>query len=477
MINWHPESYVGSELMNRSLHKPAAALWLTGVLAILFGGILSLSAQPDASAPARRWLFIVETSKSMKPRANSTLTQVEELLGTSMGSQLTAGDTIGLWTFNERLHTGEVPLQGWSEVTASDIQMSLMSFLNTYKYEKRGNLAAILPAVTGVAKNSEFITILLITDGQDKIQGTPFDDVINTAYDRWKVEQQHNKRAIITMLRAQRGVFTDYSVAPIPWPIQFPPLPPAPPVVVPPKPTPKPPPPMLPAEHFSGKKPQPAAPPPASTNIVFTNAVPTITTNPPAAILSAPIIPSGDTNPSVRVVSSGETLTPPDGMIQTGTNFVPSTKPPEAIHAPITHTAPLTNAASQVADTSSQSPAQFAPTQPPVTASPIAAVPAAPSPGTTPRTITPPALPPVRLPVQAAPAAPPAQTATITFPESGGQENVIWIAGLVLMGLCAGAVVLALLRSRSRPEASSITRSLELDEHHSRAHQIVHFFV
>ena len=59
-----------------------------------------------------RYLFIFDTSSSMKKRLPAVKKTLTSMLATSMGGQLHTGDTIGVWTFNQDLYPGDVPLQG-----------------------------------------------------------------------------------------------------------------------------------------------------------------------------------------------------------------------------------------------------------------------------------------------------------------------------------------------------------------------------
>src|ERR1700712_1643130 len=76
-------------------------------------------AQPSSAVvrPANRWLLIVETSRAMAPRAEAITKSVGDLLRSGMNGQLRAGDSVGLWTYNNELHAGEFPLQTWSPET------------------------------------------------------------------------------------------------------------------------------------------------------------------------------------------------------------------------------------------------------------------------------------------------------------------------------------------------------------------------
>src|SRR5262249_17688650 len=70
------------------------------ILAVLLTAILPLSVNgqtnspTSAGPPANRYLLLVETSHSMKPRKDAVLKTVRELLSSRMGGDFRAGDTL-----------------------------------------------------------------------------------------------------------------------------------------------------------------------------------------------------------------------------------------------------------------------------------------------------------------------------------------------------------------------------------------------
>ena len=241
------------------------------------GSAQPLPAQTNASPgalPVNRFLLIVETSHEMQRRSDVTLQTVNALIASRMRGQLRLNDSIGVWTFNEALYTGKLPLQEWSEGGRTAIASKIFDFLQEQKYEKQGQLDKLMPAVLKVVKNSQFITVILISDGSQEMHGTPFDDQINQRYKQWTAQQQKSRMPFVTVLRAQRGQFTNYSVTAAPWPVDMPPLPeelvkpkapPSLPVVSAPKPAP---PPMAPPLIISGRKPAPAPAVTTNTSLV-----------------------------------------------------------------------------------------------------------------------------------------------------------------------------------------------------------------
>jgi hypothetical protein len=203
-------------------------LFAFGLLALLaFPG--ALCGQTNvARSIGNRFLIMVETSASMGSRKEGTLKALSDLLASGMQGQLRDGDTIGLWTFDQDLHAGRFPLQHWSGQDKGAAAGRLLSFVNGQKCEGQANLDKALMPLQRVLKNSASLTVILISDGEDKIHGTPFDDPINAYYTRWHKEQQKARLPFVTVLRAKAGQLTDYSVTAAPWPLEMPEPPPEP---------------------------------------------------------------------------------------------------------------------------------------------------------------------------------------------------------------------------------------------------------
>jgi hypothetical protein len=203
---------------------------------LLWAGVAGITglAQPamlpqakSTNAPlANRWLIIVETSKKMRSRTDGIQQTIPALVYTGMNGQMTRGDTLGLWTYNDDLYAGQFPLQEWTPGGSQNIAWQVSDFLKNQKYEKDGVFSEVLPFMQRVVKSSDYLTILLVTDGKEKIHGTPFDNKINTFYKTWEKKQDKAHMPFITMLRAERGVITNCTMTIAPWPLEFPPLPP-----------------------------------------------------------------------------------------------------------------------------------------------------------------------------------------------------------------------------------------------------------
>ena len=184
----------------------------------------SNSRKPESVS--NRYLIVVETSSAMRKRGNGILETVNALIMNGMKGQMRSGDTLGIWTYSDKLHAGEFPLQTWKPENRKKVAENANYFIKGAKFEKKSRLDMVLPAVQELVRNSDYLTVLFLTDGTGKFNGTPFDKEINDSFVTWKAEQERKQMPFLTVLRATKGVITHHGVVPVPWTWEMPPLPP-----------------------------------------------------------------------------------------------------------------------------------------------------------------------------------------------------------------------------------------------------------
>ncbi len=220
----------GSNARFRWFHRG----WLSAVLvaALTTGGLAPRAfAQNQTGAAAmppsnNRFLFIVDTSSGMKRQGDKERETVESILRSGFNGQLHAGDTIGVWTFNEDVYTGRLGLQQWTPGDSDEIVLRTTEFLRHQPFEKKSRLDVAMSAVTKIINVSDVITVVIVSDGKNAIIGTPFDRDINGLYAQNLRDNKKNPAPMVTVLQGKGGQFTkQYSVAALPWPVVIPELP------------------------------------------------------------------------------------------------------------------------------------------------------------------------------------------------------------------------------------------------------------
>jgi len=203
---------------------------LTALLPLLF---LLPVAGPAAETtnPPRvpdRYLFIVDISAPMRSRAEAVRESITSLLMSGMQGQLHEGDQLGIWTYNNQLHTGEFELVVWKEEARNEIVRSVLQFLENQHFSGTTDFSEVMPEVLDVVAHSGRITILLFSDGDEAVYGTPYDEAI-ADYFRENADALSKKRTpILTILRGAGGRVVGYTIGYPPWPVEFPNFPPEP---------------------------------------------------------------------------------------------------------------------------------------------------------------------------------------------------------------------------------------------------------
>ncbi len=373
-----------------------------------------------------RFLFIVDTSSAMRGCSNAVVQDVVELMESEMRGEFRQGDTVGLWTYNDKLHP-EFPMQVWTKADKDTIVADMAAFLQERRYGKRAHLEKVMPAMSRVIKNSERITVLLISDGTGSIQGTPFDKDINNLQKKYAPELRSAHVPFVTVLAARNGAVFDYT-------LNYPGL-----VAIPHTANPE-----IPAETnapVAAAISNPAANAPAKPrpmrSIIMSAATNVVHAAAPApATVAAPVAaPSAQPAPPLAVAPV-------------------SAPPPVAAVAP----APAGRPANAAAAPSPReiAPPQTRPAPPPIVArqnpepADAAPLPHAPPVSVTANNPQPPPAPPV---------APNAPVANIG--PSGGAQLALFVMAFSLLTIAVVLVVFLLRRSRRAPQPSLITQSID----------------
>lgn len=463
-------------------------LWLAVALVIFLASTPGSFAQSTpAASPAmlssNRFLFVIDTSGPMHKHLQDVVGVVETILRSSASGQLRNGDSIGVWTFNENIYTGNMPLQTWSVDDGEEITLRIAEFIRQQDFGKKSRLDLAMVPVAKVVKMSDIITVFVISSGAGPIRGTPYDDDINMQYELCLRDMGKTPMPLVTVLQGKRGRFIRYTVNALPWPVVIPELP------IPLK---------LAGEPSATPDAAPAAAPPVvAANVPATPAVQT----PPAQEAPA-LIPPPMTPPPNQIISPP---TPPvNSSVGQPHPISQSTPPPAAETTPAAATPAIPTPAPapvipQVAQVAPEPPTP--PARPPVvvrapTSDRLPIVPprqpplvqkAMPATGVMAEPVVPPVQPPISAPepVQAsapvarAPvpaAAPPAPAATPAPPPqktlvtqatalvksfTGEHRSLLLIGGISLLVVATALIMLMARRSRSSGRVSLITQTMD----------------
>jgi hypothetical protein len=183
--------------------KSACALFLLQVT-------LSTSAQIPPQT-RNRFLFIINTSSTMRRMTNGIQEAALGLLKSGMQGQLRDGDTLGLWTYDDELNTG-FPMQVWSDRSRDAIIQTVSNYLAQPRLQGKAHLDKVLPAALQLVGQSRVITLIFIFDGSETMQGTGFDQDINDLQKEFGRQMRSDNIPFVTVLAARDGKVFDYRV-------------------------------------------------------------------------------------------------------------------------------------------------------------------------------------------------------------------------------------------------------------------------
>jgi len=176
--------------------------------------ILHLALSASAQVPSQtgnRFLFIINTSSAMRRMTNGIQEAVLGLLNSGMQGQMRDGDTFGIWTYDDQLHTG-FPMQVWSNKNQGVILQTVSNCLAAPRYQAKPHLEMVLPAALRLVEQSRAVTLVFIFDGSEAMQGTGFDQEINGLHGEFGSQMRAGDIPFVTALAARDGKVFDYRV-------------------------------------------------------------------------------------------------------------------------------------------------------------------------------------------------------------------------------------------------------------------------
>jgi hypothetical protein len=201
------------------MNFPTRKLLFTALAALI---LFSVAAR---AASEQRWLLVFNTSSAMKPRLSAVEAEVKTLLLTEFSNGLHVGDSLGVWTFNDKLHTGQFPLLTWNPEDAPEAVSNLVAFVRHQNYSGVTSFEALQPLLGRIIADSERLTVVIICDGDGEIHWTPYDTGLNDTIKQTRDARKKLRLPYVLVLRTQQGKFTGATVNFPPVPANLPPFP------------------------------------------------------------------------------------------------------------------------------------------------------------------------------------------------------------------------------------------------------------
>lgn len=345
---------------------------------LLFCGLLALSALRAAPAPEpNRFLFIIDTSAGMKRLELPLRETIFDLIYSGARGRMTNGDTFGVWLINDRNDTS-YPMETWKQKFIVEIGAKAVSNLKDKGFKGTARLDLAMADLQRILQNVGDLTVVLLSNGETPIAGTPFDDAINARYRELAPVMKAARGSLNTTLVARDGTFVAWGVNSPDFLMDFPVVPakakrPAPSAVVvrtevqPPTTAPAAPAPVPTVARVAANPIIITKESVATERKAFLNSISTTNTNPPAPVIAV-VTPPVETNAAPAAVG---TVT---NLAATG-----PTNAATAVVAQVTSPVPVTNVSVVVklAAATNGEPVRKAETAPVVIAVPTPALPRA----------------------------------------------------------------------------------------------------
>jgi hypothetical protein len=174
------------------------ALW---VVLLSFG--TAILAQPAATEP-KRILFIIDCSASMKPVESAVSEALFDLVYSGVRGHMTNGDTYGIWLVNEQNDTS-FKMEIWKHKYAVESAARAVKHVKERGFKGKARLSEAFADAAVVIKNVEDLHIILISNGETPLRGTPFDDIINLRFREMAPYMKRAKATLNTTFVAQEG--------------------------------------------------------------------------------------------------------------------------------------------------------------------------------------------------------------------------------------------------------------------------------
>jgi len=168
---------------------------------------------PAGSLPAGdRFLFLVDTSLSMRKFDAANRQALFDMIFSGLRGRMRDGDTYGIWTFNAQTYPGLFQMQTWKQEETMQQASRAALFLKQQPYEHDTQMGIAFVKLDTVVRAVRDLHILIISDGDTTVQGTPFDSAINAGYEKRNAQRKKAKQPFVTTIVAREGKLVSAAV-------------------------------------------------------------------------------------------------------------------------------------------------------------------------------------------------------------------------------------------------------------------------
>ena len=156
---------------------------------------------PITGPPPCRFLFFVESSKGMARISSGTAATVAGLVESGVSGLMRPGDSFALWHFNEEPFQFDFPNRVWQPDQAAQRATEARVYIQNQRFTKPVRADLALREMFIAMRATDPLTVVLISNGESPMVGTPFDVEINKVYLRRGEELRKARLPFVTTLR------------------------------------------------------------------------------------------------------------------------------------------------------------------------------------------------------------------------------------------------------------------------------------
>jgi hypothetical protein len=166
----------------------------------------------DAPSPStNRFLFIIDTSAGMKKIDEPVREAVFDLIYSGVRGHMTNGDSYGVWLVDEQNDTS-AGVEAWKQKFAVELAARAALRVKDHGFKGKCSLDVALADAARVASSVKDVTVVIVSNGETHLRGTPFDEAVNAQIAKLAPEMQKARLPINTLLVAQDGAFVAWAV-------------------------------------------------------------------------------------------------------------------------------------------------------------------------------------------------------------------------------------------------------------------------
>ena len=198
--------------MKSTRYSVISCLWLAVGLA--FSCLMpmphkvALCADIQAGEPPSRLVVALDISYSMHRSFPNVEKALVSIVKEGFGGRILNGGTVEIWPFDERVY----PQAFGPEARIPELSLATAKrtseFLKQLNLSKRGRMDAALKDLRLGLSRTPPVSLLLITDGDELLRGTPLDAQLNVVLRERRSALKQSKNAFCILIHVEKGAWT-----------------------------------------------------------------------------------------------------------------------------------------------------------------------------------------------------------------------------------------------------------------------------